>query len=79
MLHYDHEMAEEFKEFSSYVCLDDKYRFKIDQLSFSVIAAEHRRTMLVSIGSSFEDGAHNFTIFGLIPSVSSGWYCTRVQ
>ncbi len=66
---YQREMAVQFKEFSKFVCLDDKHRIKIGEPNFPVAAAERGRRVLVSRASSFEVDDHDFTIFSVIPSV----------
>ena len=81
-------MAVEFREFSTYVCLDDKHRIKVGEPGFPLAAAERGRRVLVTQGSSFQVGDHDFTIFSLIPSVcllvdiptsvESSWYTGTV-
>ena len=85
---YQREMAVEFKEFSNFVCLDDKHRIKIGEPNFPLATAERGRRVLVSRGSSFEVGDHDFSVFSLIPSVcllvdippsvESSWYTGSV-
>lgn len=73
------EMAEHFKEFSNFVCLDDKHRIKIGEPSFPIAAAERGRHVLVSRGSTFEVGDHDFIpsvcfLVDIPPSVELSWY-----
>lgn len=60
---YHREMAVNFREFSNYVCLDDKHRIKIGEPGFPVAAAERGRRVLMSRGTSFEVDNHDFTRF----------------
>ena len=60
---YHREMAVAFREFSTYVCLDDKHRIKIGEPGFPVAAAERGRRVLVTQGSSFQVGDHDFIVF----------------
>lgn len=66
---YQREMAVQFKEYSNFVCLDDKHRIKVGEPKFPVAAAERGRRVLVSRGTAFEVGDHDFSVFSLIPSV----------
>ena len=69
-------------------CLDNKHRMKIGEPGFPVAAAEHGQRMLVSVGSIFEGGDHDFTKFSMVPSVvlvseipgdiASSWYAGNV-
>ena len=56
-------------EHASFVSLDDKHRVKVGEPRFPVAAAERGRKVLVSVGSSFQVGDHDFTKFSIIPSV----------
>ena len=83
---YEREYAVMVKEHSTFVCLDDKHRIKIGEPGFPVAAAERGRQ---AAGSRFLVGDHDFTKFGMIPSValkveipddiSGSWYSGKVN
>lgn len=57
------------REHSIFVCLDDKHKIKIGEPQFPVAAAERGRRVPVANNQSFQAGDHDFTKFGIIPSV----------
>lgn len=69
LFRYFCKFAARFKGVCQMVSLDDKHRMKIGEPGFPV--AEWGRRVLVKVGSSFEVGDHDFTIFSMIyvPSV----------
>ena len=87
--HYKWEYAVSVKEHSMLVCLDDKHRIKIGEPGFPVATAERGRQVLQAARSRFLDGDHDFTKFGVIPSValiinipddiSGSWYAGKVN
>ena len=72
------------KEHCSFICLDDKHKVKIGEPDFPVASAERGRRVPVSYEEVFTAGDHDFTKFGIIPSVifivdipdeiSDSWY-----
>ena len=86
---YFREFAIKFKSVTEMVCLNDKYKIKIGEPGFPVAAAERGRRVLVKVGATFEVGDHDFTKFGIIPSVvlindipdgfSGSWYQGQVN
>lgn len=86
---YQPEYAVCVREHSMFVCLDDKHRNKIGEPGFPVAAAERGRQVLQAAGSRFLVGDHDFTKFGVIPSVafnvsipddiSGSWYSGKVH
>jgi len=86
---YFREFALKFKSVTEMVCLDDKHKIKIGEPGFPVAAAERGRRVLVKVGAMFEVGDHDFTKFGIIPSVvlindipdefSGSWYQGQVN
>lgn len=85
---YEREYAVKFKEWSLFVCMDDKHRIKVGEPNYPVAAAERGRRVLVRKNECFEVGDHDFTKFSLIPSVSlmvdipedvtESWYTGKV-
>ncbi len=51
------------------ISIDDKHRLKVGEPGFPVAAAERGRRVIVSSGTTFEVGDHDFTKFSIIPSV----------
>ena len=64
------EFAVLHQDVTTMVCLDDKHRIKVGEPGFLVAAAERGKKVLVKVGGSFEVGDHDFTKFGLVPSVT---------
>lgn len=66
---YMREYAIMVREHCIFVCLDDKHKVKIGEPQFPVAAAERGRRVPVATNQSFQAGDHDFTKFGIIPSV----------
>ena len=89
LFRYQREYAVLFKDHSMFYCIDDKHRIKVGEPGFPVAAAERGRQVLQASGSRFLVGDHDFTKFGLIPSValqitipddiSGSWYSGKVN
>ena len=81
---YMREYALLLKEHCSFICLDDKHKVKIGEPDFPVASAERGRRVPVNYEEVFTAGDHDFTKFGIIPSVifivdipdeiSDSWY-----
>ena len=67
---YLREYAVMFRDFSLFICMDDKHRVKVGEPGIPVAAAERGRQVLVSTAQSFEVCDHDFTRFSLIPTVA---------
>jgi len=67
---YLREYAVLLRDFSCFVCMDDKHRLKIGEPGVPVAAAERGRQVLVSLTETFEVCDHDFTRFSAIPTVS---------
>ena len=88
MFRYLREHALKYREYSAFVCLDDKHRIKVGEPGFPVAAAERGRRVIVSNTKSFQVWDHDFTKFSLVPSVilivniperiSDSWYDGKV-
>ena len=57
------------RDYCRFACLDDKHRIKVGEPAFPVAAAERGRSVLVRLDEVFAVGDHDFTKFGIIPSV----------
>jgi len=85
---YMREYALKLHEFCEFVCIDDKHKLKIGEPNCPVAAAERGRRVAVRANESLMVTDHDFTKFGLIPSVillldipeeiSGSWYCGKV-
>ena len=72
------------REYCSFVCLDDKHKIKISEPNYPVASAVRGRRVLVRENEFLQAGDHDFTKFGIIPSVifiidipeeiSGSWY-----
>lgn len=51
---YERECAVKFKEYSIFVCMDDKHRIKIGEPNYPVAAAERGKRVLVRRNESFQ-------------------------
>ena len=67
---YMQEYALKFKQHSAFICLDDKHKIKIGEPDFPVASAERGKIVPVAVNDSLQAGDHDFTKFGIIPSVS---------
>jgi len=50
------ELAIKFREYTAFVCLDDKHKIKIGEPGYPLAAAEQGRRVLVSTTKAFEVG-----------------------
>ena len=69
LFRYEREYAIMFKDYCSFVCLDDKHRIKIGEPEYPGAAVERGRKVIVSRNSSFDVADHDFTKFSIVPSV----------
>ena len=67
---YQRELAVQFRSHAIFVCMDDKHRIKVGEPKYPVAATDRGRRVLVGFGESFEVADHDFTKFGIIPSVT---------
>ena len=58
------------RNYCMFICLDDKHKVKIREPDFPVASTEHGRRVLMYVIESFQAGDHDFTKFGIIPSVT---------
>ena len=85
---YEREMVIMFKEYSLFLCIDDKHQVKVGEPGYPVAAAERGKIVLVSRDLKFEVSDHDFCKFSLIPSVclivdipdgiTGSWYSGQV-
>ncbi len=81
---YMREYAILVKSYCSFISIDDKHKIKIGEPSCPVASAERGRRVIVRSDEVFAVSDHDFTKFGLIPSVvflidipdeiSESWY-----
>ena len=57
------------REYCAFVCLDDKHKLKVGEPGSPVAAAERGRRVAVCSNEFFTIADHDFTKFGLVPSV----------
>ena len=69
LFRYQREFALKFRDFTNFVCVDDKHRVKVGQPGFPVAATERGREVIVSLNETFAVGDHDFIRFSIIPSV----------
>ena len=69
LFRYERECAIMFKDYSTFVCLDDKHRIKTGEPGYPVAAVERGRKVIMSRNSSFDVADHDFTKFSIVPSV----------
>ena len=58
------------QDYLMFICLDDKRKVKIGESDFPVASAEHGRRVPMAVNESLQAGDHDFTKFGIIPSVT---------
>ena len=66
---YIREYAIMCRDFSTFLCLDDKHKVKVGEPQYPVAAAERGRRIIVSSHERMVVGDHDFTKFSVIPSV----------
>lgn len=86
---YIREYALELREYCAFVCLDDKHKLKVGEPNCPVAAAERGRRVPVRANQFLTVADHDFTKFGLVPSVilvndlpeeiSGSWYRGQVH
>ena len=67
---YEKEICVKFRDFTIFVCKDDKHTVKVGEPSFPVSAVERGKRVIVGPSQTLEVGDHDFTKFSLSPSVS---------
>ena len=68
-IRYMREYALLFREYSFFISIDDKHRIKVGEPNNSVASAERGRRVPVHSDEFFSVMDHDFTKFGLVPSV----------
>ena len=67
---YLRELAIKFRDFTAFVCLDDKHKIKIGEPGYPLAAAEHGCRVVVSYTKTFETGDRDILKVSITPSVS---------
>ena len=70
LFRYQREMAIKFREYSAFICLDDKHRLSVGEPGYPVAAVERGKRVIVARNRDFLVADHDFTRFSLVPSVS---------
>ena len=70
LFRYQRELVVKYRDFSIFICIDDKHRIKIGEPGHPVAAVECGRQVIVSQAETFAVGDHDFTRFSVIPSVA---------
>ena len=68
-IRYMREYALLFREYSSFISIDDKHRIKVGEPNNPVASAERGRRVPVCSDEFFSVMDHDFTKFGLVPLV----------
>ena len=64
------EMAIQYREHATMLCIDDKHHCKVGEPGYPLAAVERGRRVLVAVGKTFAVGDHDFAKCSLIPSVA---------
>ena len=70
LFRYQREMKIKFREYSAFICLDDKHRLFVGEPGYPVAAVERGKRVIVARNRDFLVADHDFTRFSLVPSVS---------
>ena len=86
---YMREYALELREYCAFICLDDKHKLKVGEPNCPVAAVKRGRGVPVRANQFLTVADHDFTKFGLVPSVvlvndipeeiSGSWYRGQVH
>lgn len=63
---YQHELAVKYRNLSTFICIDHKYRIILGEPGYPVAAAERGRQVIVSQTETFAVADHDFTRFSII-------------
>ena len=64
------EYAVMVRDYCMFICLDNKHKVKMREPEFPVASGERGRRVPMVVNESLQAGDHDFTKFGIIPSVS---------
>ena len=70
LLRYEREFAIRYRQFTTFVCLDDKHTIKVGEPGYPVAAVDRGKAVLVGLKEKFVVGDHDFTRFSITPSVN---------
>lgn len=70
IFHYQKEMAVKFRDFSTFICMDDKHHCKVGEPGCPVAAVDRGKKVIVSKDKVFAVADHDFTKFSIVPSVT---------
>ncbi|XP_078340082.1 uncharacterized protein LOC111130598 [Crassostrea virginica] len=67
---YLKEFAVKFREFTTFVCMDDKHHCKVGEPNHPVAAVDRGKRVIVGQEKVFAVSDHDFTKFSIVPSVT---------
>lgn len=70
LFRYMREYALMVRDYCQFVCLDDKHKIKVGEPDCPVASAERGRRVPMRANQSLQAGDHDFTKFGIVPSVT---------
>ena len=70
LFHYMREYALMVRDYCLFVCLNDKHKIKVGEPDCPVASAERGRRVPMRANQSLQTGNHDFTKFGIVPSVT---------
>ena len=70
LFRYQKEMAIKYRDYGTFVSLDDKHKVPLGEPGYPVASVERGKKVLVSIEKLFVVGDHDFTCSSLTPSVA---------
>jgi hypothetical protein len=70
VFHYLKVFAVKFREYASFICMDDKHHCKVGEPGHPVAAVERGKRVIVGQDKIFAVSDHDFTKFSIIPSVT---------
>ena len=67
---YEREFAIRYRDFTTFICQDDKHTIKVGEPGFPVAAVDRGKAVLVGLNEKLVVGDHDFTRFSITPSVN---------
>ena len=70
LFRYEREFAICYRQFSTFICQDDKHTIKVGEPGCPVAAVDRGKAVLVGLNEKLVVGDHDFTRFSITPSVN---------
>ena len=67
---YEKQLAIKFRDYTTFVCMDDKHHCKVGEPDHPVAAVDRGKRVIVSKDKVFAVSDHDFTKFSIVPSVT---------